>query len=382
MIGKYFIIGGDNYNTLGMIRTLGEANIPVEAIIIKSDYVSASKSKYINSLHKVSSIEEGYSIVLSHARKKEYKQKDFLLVEGDANTEFLDAHYEELKDYYFYNQAQGKLGFYMNKYNQVKLAEKHGFHVMKTWTVDVGAIPEDIVYPVTTKAVNSRNQHWKSEVFICNSEAELRKAYQNIHSPQIILQQFVEKENELCLDGFSINRGKDQFVAIGSKYNYLIPGKYSFALTMFNYHDQEMIKKITETMSDVGYEGIYSIEFLIDKQGNYNFLEINFRNSGWSYASTCAGMPLPILWAMATVSNKIEPEWEKTIKEGFQFIDDYNDFRARVRNGKMKFSEWYSEYKQADCRLTMGKNDPRPLRAYLFSRLTHKIRKKLHYKLE
>ena len=231
---NYLVFGGDNYNTLGMIRTLGEAGIPVYAVIYSGDYVIASKSKYIKKLRKVSSIEEGYDFVRKYGEKNGKNEKIILLVEGDATTEFLDEHYDQLKEYYIYNQAQGNLVPYMNKHEQVKIAAKHGLNTMKTWTVDVGKIPEDIIYPVTTKAVTSKSFHWKSEVFVCKDEAELLDAYSKISSPQIILQQFLEKTNELCLDGFSINRGNDQFIAIASNYRYLIPGKYSFACDVFN----------------------------------------------------------------------------------------------------------------------------------------------------
>ena len=52
---EFLIIGGDNYNTLGMIRTLGEAEYPVSAVIIKGDFVLASKSKYIEKLYRADS---------------------------------------------------------------------------------------------------------------------------------------------------------------------------------------------------------------------------------------------------------------------------------------------------------------------------------------
>ena len=372
---KYLVFGGDNYNTLGMIRTLGEAHIGVSAIIFASDFIIASKSKYIKELKLVPTVEEGYQEIISYAKKHFNGDKIFLLVEGDYATEYLDAHYEELSKYYFYNQAKGQLGYYMNKHAQVELARKNGFDVLKTWTVDVGYVPEDILYPIITKAINSRNLHWKEEVFICNSEEELLEAYKKIKSEKIILQSFAEKTNELCIDGFSINNGEEQFLAIGSNYNYIIPGKYSYALTMSNYDNQEMKRKITNLMKEVGFEGIYSIEFLIGKDGKHYFLEVNFRNSGWSYASTCAGMPLPILWATGMLLGKVDPNWQKPVKEGFTFIDDFNDFKNRVLTKQISFHKWLKEYKKADCRLTLGRNDVKPMIAYLASRVFRKIKR-------
>ena len=379
MNDEFLIIGGDNYNTLGMIRTLGEKGYPVRAIIVRSDFILASKSKYIKKLFLVDSIEDGYEIIKMVARNRSKSQdKIFLLVEGDAITEYLDGYYEELKEDFYYNQAKGNLGRYFDKGEQVKLAEKHGIQVMKTWITNVGEIPNDILYPVITKARNSRLAHWKDESQICHSEEELKRLFSRVKSPTIVLQQYVEKKNELCIDGFSIDGGKKQFV-LGSSYTYLIPGKYSYYCTMFNYHEQDLIDKITEVMSDVGFEGIYSFEFLVDLEGNHRFLEINFRNSGWSYAATCAGMPLPLLWAQATKSGRIKPEWEKNIKEGYTFVDDFNDFKNRVLSGEMNFFQWMREYKKADCRLTLGRNDPVPMIFYLVSRISGKIKRKMKF---
>ena len=115
MNDEFLIIGGDNYNTLGMIRTLGEKGYPVRAIIVRSDFILASKSKYIKKLFLVDSIEDGYEIIKMVARNRSKSQdKIFLLVEGDAITEYLDGYYEELKEDFYYNQAKGNLGRYFD----------------------------------------------------------------------------------------------------------------------------------------------------------------------------------------------------------------------------------------------------------------------------
>lgn len=378
MFMQYLIIGGDNYNTLGMIRTLGEADIKVRAIIIKGTFVCASKSKYLSKLVMVNSIEAGYRRLLQFARSREGGNKTVLLVEGDALTTFLDSKYEELKNYYVYSHAKGNIAKYMDKHAQVKLAEKCGFKVMKTYTVDVGEIPDDIQYPVITKATSSLIEDWKSEVYVCNNEAELRDAYGKIKSRQIILQQFVKKKNEYELDGYSIKDGTQQCVTIASTFNYNLPGEYAYSLTTKNFVDENnFFPRITKLLTEIGYEGIYELEFLVGEDGNYYFLEINLRNSGWSYASTVAGMPLPLLWAKSTINGYIDPDDIKTVKNGFRVIDDFNDFKARVMGQKMSLFKWMKEYFSADCRTTLGRYDSRPMFFYLVTRGMGKVKRKL-----
>ena len=179
------------------------------------------------------------------------------------------------------------------------------------------------------------------------------------------------------LDGYSINRGKDQCITIASTYNYIIPGEYAYSLTMKNFKDENLQQIITEMMTEIGYEGIYEFELLLGEDGKYYFLEVNLRNSGWSYASTVAGMPLPILWANSMVNGKIDPNDIKKIKDWFVFIDDINDFKAIVGGHRISLFKWIKEYKNADCRLTLGRNDIRPMITLVIGRAFGKIKRKL-----
>lgn len=377
---KVIIIGGDNYNTCGMIRTLGEKKIDFDCIIIKNDngLVIASKSKFLNGKHVeiVDSIQEGYKILL---KKQISKLKTFLLVEGDQLTGFLDMHYDSLKEKYIWNTAyeQGRLSKYLNKYEQVEVAKKCGIRVLESHVIDRYTIPDDLEYPVITKAISSEVAQWKSECYICNSKDELQSVFSKIKSSKIMVQKYIKKSNELCFDGFSINKEKSQFISILSKYNYLLSDKYSYYLTVENVNDEKYIKEITDFMTYIQYDGIYAFEYIVDEDGNSYFMENNFRNSGWSYASTCAGMPLPILWMESMVTGKIDYSKIKEIKKGFTFVDDFADFQTRVCGRMISFSAWLKEYKNCDCRLLLGRNDPYPLIAYVISRLFNKIERKV-----
>lgn len=58
------VFGGEHYNLLGVIRSLGESGILCDAIIIKNFQKVASTSKYITHLYMVNTIEEGYALLL------------------------------------------------------------------------------------------------------------------------------------------------------------------------------------------------------------------------------------------------------------------------------------------------------------------------------
>lgn len=104
---------------------------------------------------------------------------------------------------------------------------------------------------------------------------------------------------------------------------------------------------------------------------------MNLRNSGWSYASTVAGMPLPILWAKSMINKNIDPSDIKPIKDEFVFIDDINDFKARVVGKRISFIKWVKEYSEADCKLTLGRNDLKPMIVHVAKRFIDKAKRTL-----
>ena len=369
---NYIIFGFEHYNPLGIARSLGESGIKPIGIIIKNNRKITSKSKYFNKIYFVNNIEEGYEVL-----KAEFSGKDnFIFTSDDQIENYLDEHYDELKDdFYFFNCGKkGGVATYQNKYNILKMAEKHGISYLKTWTVNKGEIPQDIQYPIITKAIISTLDNWKDDMIICHNENELIEAYKVIRSEKILLQKYIKKKNELCMEGCSVNRGKDVLISIASTYNYQLEDSYSPYMTVSNLGNDDLKTKLKNMIEDIGFEGIFEIEFLIDQDNSLYFLEINFRNSTWSYASTVAGMPLPIIWENGMKGKCIVSNCEVKIKEPFNAMVEFDDYRIRVKTGKISKKEWIRELKNAKCRYYLGKNDIKPF----LSVCIHKVEKTLH----
>lgn len=367
---KYIVFCEEHYNPLGAIRSLGEAGIKPIVIIIRSRLRIASCSKYISKLHIVDSIEEGYKLLLSKYSNK--GNKAFIITCDDKITSYLDSHYEQLiKYFYFFNAGKpGLVTYYMDKNNINLIAEKHGFNVAKTHVVKLGDIPDGLYYPIITKSISSNSGGWKNDVFICQSEAELKEAYKKIKSSTVLLQKYIDKENELCIDGFSINQGRESFLSIQAKYDYILDGKYSFLMTVKNIEDKELFTKIQELIADMGYEGIFCIEFLVGKDGRLYFLEVNLRNSGWSYASTCAGMNLPFLWTKSTINQEIEyDQCFAMIPDGFKAMVEISDFKSRVLAGKISLGKWLKQLKNCRCLFYYSREDKKPFISAIVSKL-------------
>lgn len=356
------VIGEEHYNPLGMIRALGKNDIQPVFIAIKGKSTVASKSKYVLRSHFAASIEEAYHVLL-----KEYgneKNRPFVLTSDDDIQSLLDQHYEELKDKFVLFQAgkNGRVTEFMNKKEILDIAEKHGLKVLKTVVTERGVVPEGIEYPIITKSISPNVGGWKSDVHICYSEEELLVAFENILSPTVLIQKFIDKKNEYCLDGFSVNGGKELFIPIASTYNYLIQGYYSPYMTVHPFEDEHMRNCLNSMLEEIGYEGIFSIEFLIDSDGTYYFSEVNFRNSTWSYIAACLGMPVPVLWIKAMLEGKISEDWYRPIPANYTAMVEPIDYNKRVNEGRTEAADWLIDFKKTDCLFYMDEEDPEPFR--------------------
>lgn len=372
----HIVFGYEHYNPLGIIRSLGENAINPVAVVIRGNRKITSKSKYIKKLYFVDSIENGYQLIMEKYGNE--REKPFIYTSDDMITNYLDQRYDELKDrFYFYNASiQGRIAYYQDKKNILDLAIKHGLNILKTYVVNVGEIPSDLQYPVITKAIVSTFENWKGDMFICYSEEDLREAYKKIRSQKILLQKYIEKKNELCMEGVSIDKGTKTLISIASQYNYNIADSYSPYMTVQNLTYRSIEEKLMAMFEEIQFEGIFEVEFLIDEDDKLYFLEINFRNSTWSYASTVAGMPLPIIWSSGMLDNKTIDNAYKVIAEPFTAMVEFDDYRKRVKTHQITKVRWLKELRRSRCKYYLGKRDIKPFLSFVFHRIIRGFNRK------
>lgn len=357
------VFGMEHYNPLGLIRTLGRHGHSPIYIAIKGRGVASSKSKYIKRVHYVDTAEEGYEVLIGNYSGE--KEMPFVLTTDDDVQSILDLHYTELKDrFIIYNSGEdGRTTAFMDKKRILEAAERHGMPVLPTVVAQKGSIPDNLEYPVITKAMSPTDANWKKNSFICENEEELKRACEQISCDEFLIQKFVEKKNELCLDGFTINHGKDSFIPMATNYNYNIRGYYSPYMTAFNFRDTELLGKINSMLAEIGFEGIFSVEFLVGGDGTCYFSEVNFRNSTWNYIATSVGMPIPLLWCEAMLAGRIGDGWEREFPENFTAMTEPIDYKIRVEGGRASLAQWLVDFKTTDVPFYLDPDDPEPFKA-------------------
>lgn len=367
MLQEYLFIAFaiEHYNPLGVIRSLGQKGIHPDFIAIKGRMRLSSKSKYLNRVHEVETVEEGYEVLLREYGDVAQKtgKKPFIICSDDKTIGYLDLHFDELKDKFtFFNAGQkGRINDYMDKFRILELAKKHGLNILESQVVTRGEIPSGLKYPIITKSISPNSGGWKSDVFICENSYELNEAFKKIKSEEVMLQHFVEKNNEYAVEGCSVNHGKDTLLSIYSTYNYLIKGYYSPYRTSGSFDKEDTIGKgLRGMIEEIGFEGIFDAEFLLGPDDQYYFLEINFRNTTWSYASAVVGMPLPYIWAKSMLEGKIIDGAFKSTKKPFLCMVEPIDYNLRCKQRGYSKIKWFAELLKCKCKDYWNWRDLRP----------------------
>lgn len=370
---KYIVFCQEHYNPLGIIRSLGESGIRPIVIIKKGKYQLASKSKYIGKLHMVDTIDDGYEVLMKEYGKE--KLPPFIYTSDDTITSYLDLKYDELKDkFIFYNAGKkGEVTKYMNKENIIKLAEKCGLNIIKTWKLTSKEIPDDMEYPCLTKAIISTKDNWKADSIVCNNEKELQVALNKIDSKEILVQKYIKKKNEFAVNGFSINKGKDVFYAFSLNYLSINDNAFGNYMIIKNFDNKELEKKLDKIFENIKFEGICEVEFLVDKNDELYFLEVNLRNSTWGYSSTVAGMNLPILWSEAMLNHKLSKDKIKKFKP-FKAMAEDTDYYDRVKTKKVSLIKWIFQALSCKCLYITNLRDMRPFYSKINNIIKNKIK--------
>lgn len=357
----------EHYNPLNMIRAFGENGINPVYISVKRRYEVACKSKYISKLHRVDSIEEGYKLLIQEYGKYDENHMPYIVFSDDKSVGYFDLHYDEWRNKFItFNAGKaGRINEFMDKYQIQQLAKKHGFNILDSYVISkYDAIPENLWYPIITKDISPNSGNWKSDVFICKDKQELKNAIKQIASPQIMIQHFLDKQNEMALEGYTINHGKDMQIITEMKWKYLIQGYYSPYHDVRMFKNKEMERNLQAMFEEIGFEGIFEVEFLIDKNETYYFMEINFRASAWNPTCKFAGMPLDYLWIKGMDNGFIDPNDRKEFTP-FTSMSEVIDYSKRVEGGMVSIAEWLRDFKDAKCVYIYDKEDREPWNAVI-----------------
>ena len=365
---KAVVIGGDHQNTLGIIRSLGEAGLDVSAVITEKKYSFVSKSKYLKKYWLVEEDEDAILQILLSAFADE-KEKIVVIPGSDFAQMFLDRNFDQLTSVFIFPNIQNKAGevcYYMNKLNCNRLAAEAGLNVPYTVQLNLAeCTAEELIsahcfpFPVILKSTGGDENSAKS-ITVVENEAELRIALRRLQEKKrssVLLQEYLDIEEEFGAVGCVFFHSKE----------IMLPGmirKIRFSKVSKTTYGKivphvEVIDRnaIFSFLRKLGFVGIFDLELMICNQKLY-FIELNFRNGAYGYAYTKAGVNFPLLWLSEALGGKMDSVSDSYFSKDFYFMYEMADVKTVGK--KVSLFKWIRQFLSADAKMVMSWKDFKP----------------------
>jgi len=378
---KFIILASYSSNALGQIRSLGEKGIYIIAILTHKSTYRIDKSKYISELYHCNTFNDGLNFILDKYGKE--LQKPFIYTDCEEVVGLLDKRFDEFNDkFYFWNGGEeGRLTQFINKENQIKLAEECGMRIPKSEVVKVGDMPKELTYPIFTKSIDSLSIYWKGNEFICNNEEDLKTAYSKMDVEYILLQEFIVKQEETPIEGISINNGQDVLLTVKSVNYRLTKESHGIFRHIVPFEDNELAEKIKKFVNEIHYNGIFGIEFIIDKKGVAYFLEINLRVTQYNSAYSMFGANLPYIYALSVIKGEIAyNEINYSHKRPFNVMSEFEDFKISCIHGDVSLHQWINDVRRTDCFQYYDVHDKKPFYYTVLAKIKLGLKRALFHK--
>lgn len=366
---KIIIWGIDNYNALGLFRELHEVG-EIHFLLNGGPRFCATQSRYCKIVHKVKTLEEGLSYLLSHYNDE--KNKPFLITTGDIEAEFVDSHYDELNKLFYLTgiPKSGVLTQVLDKNYMGMLAKECGFTIPQSKSCQWNTPIDDVIFPCVLKPDKNRRDHKKEfKTKICKDRGELQAVLSQVDKgSHFILQEYIDKECDVLIYGCRTLEGEIILPGVYIKNRWDRGGDGSHGIMDQTIPNFISCEAINEFLTKVNYHGIFSVEFAI-KDNSAFFYEFNLRNDGTSHYFYQAGVNIPQLWILSCLNIDISqyPQKLDGVKE---FIAAYDDY-VNVENGLISKEQWKIECRNATVFRYFDKDDKVP---YYYSLVISKLR--------
>ena len=335
------VVGGTHHNTLSIIRCLGESNIIPDLILCdangKKSYVL--RSKYVGRFHIVNCAEDAVEVLY-----REYQDAVNIVCSDDVAALLNSTN-----------------AYYMNKQRQVELAREVGFLTPMSIDVKVSNYHSGFeMFPCLVKPLSS--YLGGKRINVCEDEYQLAAVLKQYQPDDVVqIQQFINKEYEIVVDGLAIDN--DVIIPGYIKKHRDVKGGTSFS-TVYPKDDlpDVLIQSVKSLVLKIGYEGLFGVEFIFC-EGRYYFIEINLRNDATTYAIKKAGVNLPLIYVMYKQGTDYSNERKKQIKV-INAIVEKRDLTF-VFSGELSLKHWLKDFRQSECRYFYSSYDKGPFIAMI-----------------
>lgn len=315
---KVILLGINNPNGLGIVRTLGSACIKPYGIIMSNDKQFLPLSKYWERVDVVETVDELLELLMKlYGKEFQSGSKPIVIPYNDKVIQALDGKLDYYSQFFIlpsFNKEQGKILGLASKFAQTEFAESIGLQMLPTKIVSIPCEPPED-YPVILKAV-AGGEAYKDDIRICGDRKAFEAAMTYLQKKQytrFLMQPYLEERTEyvaygaICPEGdlvsYTVIRNLRQWPdkhGVGCYSEYVTSGPVV-----------EFVDNVFKTLLKAGYDSPIDIEIFEDKNGKLFINEFNWRVGGRNYTALDTGVKSVLWWLMCKVGQK--PPMDKLI---------------------------------------------------------------------
>lgn len=357
------VIGGVHHNTLGVIRSLGESRrirFDIDVIIIdehlnRKNFVVSSKYIKKNKAHIVGDNKDIINVLL---RLKEDGLKRVIICCSDSSVEQVMSNVSKLEEFYYCLTTTVPISDLLSKEHQINFAKELGLIIPETKIISNSDKLSWNVFPCIIKPDNSTGYLAKSDIHIVRSIKDLEETIMKSVSNRLLVQEFVSKEMEYQLIGCSLDKG-NKIIIPG--YTRIIRQPENTNTGYLEYTPIDRLdypkENVRRFIQKIGYSGLFSVEFIRDKNGKDYFLEINLRNDGNAYCVTSAGINLPLIWCYYQTHKEL-PNVNMSFSKSIKFMPELSDIKRGVK--EVGIFRWLWQFMTAKSHAVFNLKDIKP----------------------
>ncbi len=332
------ISGVHNINNLGVIRGLGEKDIPITLL----DVDACSMTRYSRFVSKrlrcpdIWSSEDAFvGFLVEYGRYLDHNP--VLLPTGDAEVLAFSRHRDLLEPLYRIPQAHPEaVELLVNKKRFFQEMARRGISCPRSWfpeSIDAAKrMAEGIAYPFVVKAAYSHEfiRRFHNKVFVVHTRHEFETALQLLHdAKQDYFLQEIIPGNALFLVYSYFNRQSEPLGVCGYDKIRQLPKDFGIGTICRSINRSAPIQTAVRFLRDIGYHGLAEAEFKKDpRDGRYKMIEINTRSVTQTLLTKACGVHMEYL-AYLEMTQKKPPRLPPAM-EGILWIDDISELHYHL----------------------------------------------------
>ncbi len=391
---KAVVLGANYYIGLSIARCLGKEGIYVALVDYKREGSYAFDSKYCSEIliapHYKKEEQAFCDYLVDYARKQECKP--VLYPCADPYVEFIDRHFEQLKEVYLFNQEIEHLSLdAMDKAKLSEMALKYGVKIplsISTEDKELLKKVEQIGYPVVLKPADSASfvNVFRIKMFKIENEASLIEKINLAHKADlnVFVQQIIPgfDDRMVTYDMYMNQQGEvTHWTTCQKQRQYPV----NFGASVFT--KQKWIPALhaigAPFFKAINWRGFAEIEFKQhEKTGEYYLIEINVRTTNFNAMLDKIGLNFPYI-AYRELTGDPLPSFsvEKDTNVHFWYMyEDLLAIRDYLKTKQLKRSAVFASFRVPIVEAVYQKGDMKPFYSflrYLFNKFKVSMKRKM-----